>query len=337
MPPASIVVSLSVGAFVAALVLTMLARTYALRRQLVDVPGERRSHHVATPRGGGIAIVAVVLPVMLWLGLAEGASPVLLLGAYGLGLVAAIGWIDDHRPLSPWGRLAIHALAAGLLAAGLALSGEPAWRSAVVFVLALGLVNAWNFMDGINGIAATQAILVAIAFVLVGSVAAGAILACTFAAACLGFLPWNFPKARIFLGDVGSGALGYVVACLFALMPSGTVTALLLMLLPLSAFLIDATLTLLSRIITGEKFWLPHVQHLYQRCVQSGRSHVIVTTGYVVWTLASLVIAFGISTAPQPVIIGAFATWYLFGAAIWFLLHARLRRRAIVVGTRLHD
>lgn len=336
-PPTSIVVALCIGAGVATLLLTAVARAYALRRRLLDTPGERRSHRVVTPRGGGIAIVAVVLPVMVWLGLADGASPVLLLGACGLGLVAGIGWIDDHRPLSPWGRLVVHALSAGLLAAGLALTGAPLWSTAIVFLLALGLINAWNFMDGIDGIAATQAIAVAATLMLLGVGVEAVLLASVLAAACAGFLPWNFPKARIFLGDVGSGALGYLLACVFALGASSRPVELLVMLLPFSAILIDASLTLLSRIITGQRFWMPHTQHLYQRCVQAGWSHAKVMSGYLIWSMLSLVLALAMWDAPQPVIIGAFATWYLLGAGIWFALHARLRLRAPVVGTRLHD
>lgn len=329
------VLALAVGAFAAASALTLLARRYALHRQLFDAPGARRSHRVATPRGGGIAIVAVVLPVMVWLGLGGSGASALVMGACGLGLVAAVGWVDDHRPLSPWVRLAVHAVAAGLLAGALAIDGAAPWWTVSVFLLALGLVNAWNFLDGIDGIATTQAILAAVAFLLLGG-GVGVGLACAFAAACAGFLPWNYPRARIFLGDVGSGALGYVAACLVALAPAARPVDLLPMLLPLSGVLIDTTLTLMTRIIAGEPFWMPHVQHLYQRCVQAGHAHAVVTGGYATWTVLSIFVAVGTSGAPQPVIIGAFVTWYLLGAAMWLVLRARLRR-ASVVGTRLHD
>ena len=317
------------AAFVAALALTALARRYALSRRLVDAPGERRSHLAATPRGGGIAIVAVTLPVMVWLGVVGGeTSPIFLAGAVGLALVAGIGWIDDHRPLSPWSRLGMHVLAAGLLAAAVIGSGQPVWWGGVVFLLALGLVNVWNFMDGIDGIASSQAVLVAAGFLLLGLQGGGALLACMLAAACLGFLPFNFPKARIFLGDVGSGALGYLVACLLALSPDPDPVVSLALLMPLSAFLIDASLTLLSRIIRGERWWTPHVQHMYQRCVQAGHAHAIVTSGYAAWTLLSIIVALLVARASQPVTIGAVATWFFIGSAIWLLLRSRQVRRA---------
>lgn len=322
----SILAALCLGAFFVALALTVLARRYALWRQLVDAPGERRSHVVATPRGGGIAIVAVVLPAMVWLGTDGVTQPVFLLGALGLLLVAGIGWVDDHRPLSPWSRLLVHLLSAMLLAAGVLWAEQPAWWAAVVFLLALGLVNVWNFMDGIDGIAASQAALVAGALALLGLMGGGVALACMFVAACLGFLPLNFPRARIFMGDVGSGALGYAVACLFALVPRPDPVVSLLLLLPLSAFLIDAALTLLSRIIRGERWWTPHVQHMYQRWVQAGHAHAIVTCAYAAWTLLSILVAARLAGASQPVIIGAFATWYLVGVTIWLTFRARHNR-----------
>jgi len=323
-----LIATLCVAACLAALVLTALARRYALARQLVDAPGERRSHAVATPRGGGIAIVAVVLPAMIWLGVAgKSLSPVFLFGASGLALVAAIGWVDDHRPLSPWGRLAVHIVAGALLAIGIAWAGQPLWWAIVVMVLALGLINVWNFMDGINGLASTQMILVAVGYLLLGLVGEGALLACIVAAACAGFLPFNFPAARIFLGDVGSGALGFLAACLIALAAAPDPAVSLLWLLPLSAFLIDAALTLLSRIIRGERWWTPHVQHMYQRCVQAGHAHAVVTGGYAAWTLLSILVAIWMAGAPQPVIIGAFATWYFLGVTIWLTFRIRHARR----------
>lgn len=324
----SLAAALCVAAFLAAFALTALARRYALSRQLVDVPGERRSHTVATPRGGGIAIVAVVLPVMVWLGVSGRVAPsISLLGACGLALVAAIGWIDDHRPLSPWVRLLVHIVAAVLLAGGASWAGQPFWWTAIVFAFALGLVNVWNFMDGIDGLASTQLILVASGFLLLGLGDARALLACVIAAACLGFLPFNFPRARIFLGDVGSGALGYLVACLIALAPVHTPGASVVWLLPFSAFLIDAALTLLARIIRGERWWTPHVQHMYQRCVQAGHTHAVVTGGYALWTLLSILAAIWMAGASQPVIIGVFATWYLLGVTIWLIFRIRHTRR----------
>src|SRR5690606_16503734 len=189
---------------------TWLARAYALRRQLVDQPGERRSHSVATPRGGGIAIVVVVLLVAGGVAASGGGGPasqgLLATFAGGLAMVALAGLVDDHRPLSPWLRLGVHVLAAGWLAIA-GWRGRPA-AAVATFVAIVVLVNVWNFMDGIDGIAATQAVLFAggLAVALDG---AWSVLAAALAAAALGFLPYNLPRARIFMGDVGSGAIGF--------------------------------------------------------------------------------------------------------------------------------
>ena len=191
---------------------TWLARRYALKKQLLDQPGERRSHVVATPRGGGIAIVVTVLLGIVWLALKD-PSDALLLGCFatGLILVAGIGWVDDHRPIPAWPRLLVHAVAAFLLAWGVHRSSPGLLAPVVAFVLALVLVNIWNFMDGIDGLAASQAAIVALAMVLLLD-GVWAWIAAGLVAALAGFLPFNFPKARIFLGDVGSGALGFLLA-----------------------------------------------------------------------------------------------------------------------------
>jgi len=303
---------------VIALAGTWLARRYALARRLVDEPGERRSHGVATPRGGGIAIVlamlvalaALMLRVPAWL-------PQLLAVAGGLLLVSAIGWIDDHRPLSPWPRLATHAVAALLLALASIIAGGGLAASLYVFALTMILVNVWNFMDGIDGLAASQGVLVALLLALAapgGSPAAW--LGWALASACAGFLPFNFPRARIFLGDVGSGALGYALAALVALGLRGG-SAQLWVLLPLSAFLLDATLTLGARIVRGERWWTPHVQHLYQRLARHWQGHRRVTYLYAGWTLAAGGIGWWMRSSDATIIMLAVCTWYLLGTGTW--------------------
>nr|MBP6751239.1 hypothetical protein [Xanthomonadaceae bacterium] len=195
-----------------------LARRYALQRRLMDEPGERRSHTVPTPRGGGIAIVAALSIAALALIVRQPREIVATAsGLLGLWLVASVGWIDDHRPLSPWLRLAVHGIAATALATGAFLGGESLAAAATTWVLCLVLVNVWNFMDGIDGLASTQAALVAAAFAFCAGSASSTLLALAAIGAIFGFLPFNLPKARLFLGDVGSGALGYAMAWLAGL------------------------------------------------------------------------------------------------------------------------
>ncbi|MBX9402928.1 lipopolysaccharide biosynthesis protein [Lysobacter sp. BMK333-48F3] len=298
---------------------TWLARAYALHRRMIDEPGERRSHSVATPRGGGIAIVAALLIATVAVGVRFPAHAPLA-AAFGLGLIliAGIGWVDDHRPLSPWLRLGVHALASALLGAAVGvLQGDP-WLGLAAFALAIGLTNVWNFMDGINGMAASQAALVAVALAWLGG-PVWSWLALALAAACLGFLPFNFPRARIFMGDVGSGAIGYALAGLAALAASGLGSRSALLLWPLAAFMVDAGLTLLSRVRRGERWWTPHTQHAYQ--VWARRvGHTRVTLAYAAFTLLAVVSLRYVTEVRTGFILGMGAAWYMSGAFFWWLI-----------------
>lgn len=274
---------------------TYFARRYALSARLLDQPGERRSHLAATPRGGGIAIVVALLVAVGWLivgnprQVAAQQQAWLASFAVGLVLVAAIGAIDDHRPLSPWLRLVVHALASLLLACGCFVAYADPWLALAAFVLSIGLTNVWNFMDGIDGLAASQAALVAVgaALFLDGPMQWVAAALC---AACCGFLPMNFPRARIFLGDVGSGALGFAVAALCIDIAAAGRPGWPLSLLPLSAFLVDAALTLGGRMLRGERWWTPHVTHTYQVWARGLGQHIPVTLAYAAWTAISIVL-----------------------------------------------
>lgn len=307
---------------------TWLARRYAWRRNLLDQPGERRSHVVATPRGGGIAIVAswlVALAIVVGRS-PELAAPLAATGA-GLLLVAAIGWVDDHRPLSPWWRLGVHALAAGSLAwAVLAVGGSPV-QAVAAFLAALVLVNVWNFMDGIDGLAASQALLAAAGYAALAGGGAVAWLAMALAAGTAGFLPFNLPAARIFLGDVGSGALGYGIAVLLVatwLQEEGG-THPWLLLLPISVFLVDASLTLAGRMLRRERWWEPHVQHAYQSWTRGIGRHGPVTSAYALASACLVGAMLAIRSFPAPVTIGMIATAWLAGGAIWLRLQRRHR------------
>ncbi len=270
-----------------AIAATAWARGYALRRRLLDQPGERRSHATATPRGGGISLVAALLLASAWLAWRFPAQREWFgWFAAGLSLVAGIGWLDDHRPLSPWTRLLVHGLAALLLAVGVWRGGAGHWMALAGFVLAMGLTNVWNFMDGIDGLAASQAGIVA-AGLAVALASPWDWLALALAGAVLGFLPFNFPKARIFMGDVGSGALGFALAALLALaMTRGRETPIdfLMPFLPVTAFLVDAAFTLTWRMLNGQRWWTPHVEHAYQRWARRW-GHVRVTMGYSLFTM----------------------------------------------------
>jgi UDP-N-acetylmuramyl pentapeptide phosphotransferase/UDP-N-acetylglucosamine-1-phosphate transferase len=305
-------------------VMTWLALVYARRRNKVDLPGERRSHAIPTPRGGGIGVAVALLAGCL-AGLATEAGPVPGMASFagGLLLVAGVGWIDDHRPLSPWLRLGAQCLAGGLLAWGLH-GAEGRWEWALLTAaLVPVLVNVWNFMDGIDGLAATQAMLAAAAFAWLAPGTGWMALA--FGVSVAGFLPFNFPRARIFLGDVGSGTLGYALAALAttAAPERGWGTAAVL-LLPLSAFLVDASLTLAKRILAGEQWWQPHTSHLYQTWVKAGRSHAFVTFVYAAFCVAAIIVAFSIGQASPPVALGGTVLWLAGAVFGWLRIHRSL-------------
>lgn len=304
------------------------ARRYALHRQLIDEPGERRSHAVATPRGGGVGPVLGIAAAMVWAwrsGAISGGAVSLMVA--GLIAVALIGWWDDHRPLPALPRLAVH-LAAGLaLATAFGTWADGVFAGMTVVLTTVALVNIWNFMDGIDGIAASQAMLVAVAAAVllpepVAWTAAG------IGVACLAFLPFNFPRASIFLGDVGSGALGYALAALAASawrFSAGPVD-LLLLALPMAPFVIDASLTLARRALRGERWWTPHTQHFYQGWARRA-GHVPVTLAYGTVSAAAVVTAAMLQRFGAGVIIACTAAWYTALVALWFMLQRQVAQK----------
>ena len=315
---------------------TWLALRYARARSLLDAPGERRSHAVPTPRGGGVAMMVVLVATGAIMASSQASLTAFWIAfSLGLLLVGGIGWWDDHRPLSAWLRLAVHLLAGGVLSVGVLLAGG-GWIAAVACgLLAVILVNVWNFMDGINGIATTQFVLVAgAAWLLWGEGVAPLALACV--ASGLGFLPFNFPRARIFLGDVGSGGMGFALAALYGLAVLVGNAAPEAGLVPVSAFVVDAGLTLGRRIWRGEAWWTAHVQHTYQVWARELRQHWPVTLGFATWTVAGAASVAWLDSA-TPSFMGAFAVaWYTSGALLWWFLQNRyaLRRLPHAVDSR---
>jgi Fuc2NAc and GlcNAc transferase len=281
---------LAAAAFAGSMLLSGMMRRYALARSLLDVPNERSSHSVPTPLGGGFAIVFVFLAGLtaLWiLGLTP--SRVFLALAGGGTLVAAAGWWDDRWGLPRTARLAAHATAAvwALVWLGGMPSltvGEEAVRlgaggSILAALAIIWSVNLYNFMDGIDGLAAGEALLAGLAAALLLGLrdSSLAFLPLLLSAAAGGFLLWNRSPARLFMGDVGSGFLGFVFAGLaVASENTGRLPALVWVVL-LGAFFADATITLVRRVVRRERWYAAHRSHAYQRAVQAGWSHGRVT------------------------------------------------------------
>ena len=279
--------------FAAALswLLTVAVRRYAVASLLLDHPNERSSHKVATPRGGGIAIVASFLVVVLGLGSAGAIGSALCYTILGGGLlVATVGFVDDRSGLPARWRFLGHAVAAAWALAWMGqLPPVPVLGLTVnlgfgaVLLSALYLVwsiNLFNFMDGIDGIASLEAMFVALGGALVWwLVQPGGDwpVAVLFAACVSGFLFWNFPPARIFMGDAGSGFLGLIVA-LLALWSSRTAPHLFWSWFILGGcFMVDATTTLVRRVRRGERFNVAHRSHAYQYAARFHDSHKTVS------------------------------------------------------------
>jgi Fuc2NAc and GlcNAc transferase len=259
-------------------VLTGLATWYARRRGLLDHPGERQSHTVATPRGGGAGMIGAFLIASLFFSGAGAPDPWLVCIVPGVVVLAITGWWDDHASLSIGIRFFVQLAASFSLLWCAVNSG---WVQGVIPVSISGLfiiwmTNLYNFMDGSNGMAGLQGVfaatVLAVLFQLSGDIQFS-LLSFLLAASCAGFLPWNLGHAKVFMGDVGSLALGFLFAAfLFYGIGTGAFdfpVALLVM----SLFLTDATLTLFWRVIRGERWYTAHRLHLYQRLIADGRTH----------------------------------------------------------------
>ncbi|NVO17988.1 MAG: glycosyl transferase [Rhodoplanes sp.] len=276
-----------------------LLRRYALAR-----PNARSSHTIPTPQGGGIAVVAATLATLAgavgWTGVVPWHDLQLLAILLGTTGLAAVGMIDDIRPIPPAPRLALQALAVGLVIAALpcdlrVLPLLPGWIERVG--LGLGLlwfVNLVNFMDGIDWMSVAEIVPVTAALGLLSALGAvpplGGLAALALLGAMLGFAPFNRPRAKLFLGDVGSLPIGLVTGwLLIGLAGSGHLAAALL--LPLY-YLADATLTLLLRLRRRERVWEAHRSHFYQRATTNGLSvgQVIARVALVNMVLAGLAV-----------------------------------------------
>ena len=278
-------------AFVFSFSITGLMIVYARRAKLYDVPNQRSSHSVPTPRGGGLGIVLVFLSFVALTFLKDRLpSDAFYALSVGGTIVAVIGFIDDHRHVPAKWRFLVQTVAAifalyfigglpdiqvGSVSVSLGLPGDVL---AVVFIV--WLVNLYNFMDGIDGIAAAEAISVAggaSLLIATGSSTFIATLFFVFSAAALGFLLWNWPPAKIFMGDVASGFIGFVLA-VFALISSASdLLPIWVWLILAGVFIVDATLTLITRVLRREQWYAAHNNHAYQKASRAMNGHRPVT------------------------------------------------------------
>jgi UDP-N-acetylmuramyl pentapeptide phosphotransferase/UDP-N-acetylglucosamine-1-phosphate transferase len=308
----SLWVAWCVAAMVVAAVLTRMLIEWTTARGIIDAPNARSSHARNTPRGGGLAIVVVVVAVALVIAALRPEELPRIAGAILPAVaIAAVSWLDDVQSLRNRTRFAVHlgaAIAAtavlgavariDLGSLGMLRFGIFAWPLTVLWIV--GLTNAFNFMDGSDGIAGITAAAAA-AGIAAAAAACGAgpvaVIAAAFAGAAGGFLTSNWQPARIFMGDVGSAFCGFMLAVLPLTVRADAVPEVLpVAVLALWPFIFDTSLTLLRRLWAGENIFQAHRSHLYQRLLIAGWSHRAVASLY------GGLAAFGATVAVAPLL-----------------------------------
>jgi UDP-N-acetylmuramyl pentapeptide phosphotransferase/UDP-N-acetylglucosamine-1-phosphate transferase len=321
-------------AFAVSVVVTRVVEIVGRRNALLDIPNERSSHDVPTPRIGGVGIIAGTIAG--WLVATGTPDPTLLVIVVASLLLAVVGLIDDVRLTSVLFKYSAQLVAAAAVAIAIrpslgvsmlgfdvVVAGPVAWLIVTIWLTAL--TNAVNFMDGIDGLiggVAAMVCLLATAVVAAGTVP---LLACV-AVACLGFLVWNQAPASVFMGDVGSQFLGLLMGAALLVQPAGTVAMVPVVLL-VAPLLLDTGYTLVARAIARKDILAGHREHLYQRLVVAGRSHREVAAGYVLATAVTGSLA--IVWADLPAILQALAIAALVvGSVAYVLIVRRTEARA---------
>lgn len=312
-------------------VLQPLVLRLMIRAAVLDTPCERSSHTTVTPRGGGIAVVAAAAAALAM-------TPSARVFAVPLLLFAAIGLVEDLRGVSVPARLALQLAAA----AATVILVQPGHRTAVagIAVVAVGTVwltgytNAFNFMDGVNGIATAHTILGGLVYAVIGSLyavpamtAAGVVIA----AAASTFLPWNAGRARIFLGDVGAYGLGGMLGAL-AIYGITRGVAVEAAAAPLVLYLTDTGWTLVRRMSQGEVWYRAHRTHVYQRLTDVGWSHqrVAVVTATISAAMCACLLTAPHTDPPLRAMVDALAAAIAVGYLAlpgWLTPRARVRRQ----------
>jgi Fuc2NAc and GlcNAc transferase len=335
-PGMSVLLLTAVITGAASTLLTGLVRAYAIRHELLDRPNDRSSHTTPTPHGGGVAVIltsVIAMAVGVSANIVDGRQALTL--GVGMVVLATIGWIDDTKGSLPGIRLAIQ-LAGGWWTLYM-FGGLPAIRLGTTtyqigyagYVLGLlGVVwsiNLYNFMDGIDGFAGSQAVIifgtVSILSIARGNSSIGAIAA-IFAAAVMGFLLWNWPPAKIFLGDVGSGAIGYLVCGLAIASENRQSVPLFVFAILGLVFIADSTSTLVRRFRRGSRTIEAHRDHAYQRLARLFGSHEPVTVAAAAATSVLAVLATLATVAPRFVP----ALFIVACVFVGFLLYATEKR-----------
>jgi len=307
------------------------ARRRAFAARLADRPNERSLHEVPRPRVGGLGAMLAALPFVA----AFGDEP-LRIAAGCAALLCAVSLADDVRSLPALPRLGAHFAAAGV--AVVASVGGAGWPLAALAasVLAIAwMTDLFNFMDGSDGLAGGMAVIGFGAYALAAQGTASPLGACALAiaSASTGFLAWNFPPARVFLGDAGSIPLGFLAGALGLHGVAAGAWPPWFPVVVFAPFVIDASVTVVRRLLHGERIWRAHRSHYYQRLVLSGWSHRRLAAHAYGVMAAGVAVAFAAARASPMLQCAIIAVW----AAAWLLLLGTIERHLRRVGVRLSE
>jgi UDP-N-acetylmuramyl pentapeptide phosphotransferase/UDP-N-acetylglucosamine-1-phosphate transferase len=312
------------------------------RFHILDHPNERSLHAQSTPRSGGLAILVAIVASVAMVSLSYSLRDLAAVAA-GFLIVAGVSFLDDRFSIAPGYRLLVHALVAAIILSDdfyLRTFDVPGavwqWHYSVAAVFSVlytvWMINLYNFMDGMDGFAGGMAVAGFVIFAVSGWMAghdAFFVTSLIIAAACGGFLVFNFPPARIFMGDIGSSTLGLLAAAFSLWGARDGIFPFWTAVLAFSPFIADATVTLVRRFMRREKLWHAHRTHFYQQLVQSGWGHrktVLLEYAIMTGCGASALLGMRASATMQTVIL---AGWILFYAGFfsWVAWHAAGGRR----------
>ncbi|MEM7469426.1 MAG: glycosyltransferase family 4 protein [Pseudomonadota bacterium] len=328
---------LFLACLIGAFALTGVAIRLAARLSMLDHGGQRALHIGTKPRGGGIAIVFCVTAAQIawFINTTLKTDYIVVWWAGGL-LMAALGFWDDIRSLPSVPRLLFQLLVAAIVAVCSAASDLPVvWVAVTVATLAIvWMINGANFMDGADGLLATQVILVSAGSVVLSEpqpadpIRLQNLAVCS---ACLGFVAWNWQPSKIFLGDTGSYFLGYCLA-INVIATLDNSTGLLKLLILATPLYCDASMTLVARVLAKRKFWEAHRSHLYQRMIRCGFSHSQVAMVYaLVWGLVFFPLAYLCEIIPDRCAL-IFVLACIVASVMWFFATQRFSRLLISKG-----
>ncbi|WP_342612516.1 glycosyltransferase family 4 protein [Burkholderia ambifaria] len=321
--PAVIAVAL-VAAVASTAILRMLLATGLAWRLATDIPNDRSLHTLPTPRVGGWGIVPVCVVALLVL------TPHLWLIAAAAAALAALSQVDDRRGLPARVRFSAH-LAAVVALIVVFPADAPWWLLAGVGFVMVWLTNLYNFMDGADGLAGGMALFGFVAYAVAAMMGANplpdlAVAGAAVAGAALGFLLLNFHPARLFLGDAGSIPLGFLAGALGYWGWRTGVWPIWFPALVFAPFIADASVTLLRRLLRGEKFWQAHREHYYQRMVRAGVGHRRTAVYWYLIMLAGIIVAVWAKGRPEWQQWLSFFAWYGVLACLGWVIDMRWRR-----------